>query len=475
MSRIISAMLTGSFAGKWWLPGHEDDPRVGTLHVSNDELALALVGSFTKLRDLMRLEPQRVVLGQSTDGRRWTLINSLPTNETMNSNAFDVRASTLRPGGVICGAHLEDPVAARWRVAAFEMDRLTAWASMSGFARHLELTPDRHLRWISNRYDVPDDFEFNLPGARLTIGTSLDATGDLVHEASLRASAEIHVELGEPATADEINRRWLKPLLNLLTIATQKPTALVRYRVSVEGGADRTWLEIIQRRTAAAPDARTRLLPQDALFTLPDWLEAAPDGMARWARAAKELERPLELLASIRDTPRLFLDHRFINVATAAEAFHIARVGGRAIPTVVWKPIVKAASDAAPAELRQSVRGRMSGLAFPSFRDRMGDLIARGGDPLRSLIPDPSGTAQRASDIRNPLAHGSAGRHTDRELFDVTDELLLIVEFHILREAGFSEEQAADRLRVGSRSYSGLWLRRRDDESGRDGSSTAFD
>jgi hypothetical protein len=97
-----------------------------------------------------------------------------------------------------------------------------------------------------------------------------------------------------------------------------------------------------------------------------------------------------------------------------------------------------------------------------------------GGAPLQALLPDPSGTAARASAIRNPLAHGSAGRHSDRELFDVTDELLVIVEFHSLVEAGFSTDRAAEQLRNASRSVSGLWLRRRDDQTGDDEASATF-
>jgi hypothetical protein len=62
-------------------------------------------------------------------------------NETLNTAALDVPATTLRLGGVICGAHLADPVGARWSIASFELDRLTAWTSPTGFSRTIELTP----------------------------------------------------------------------------------------------------------------------------------------------------------------------------------------------------------------------------------------------------------------------------------------------------------------------------------------------
>jgi hypothetical protein len=224
-------MLTGSFAGRWCLPDREADPRFGLLVVSDDELKLDLVGSFVELPNFGRLNTHPVVFGQTTDGKRWTLINAMVVNETLNTAALDVPATTLRPGGVICGAHLADPVGARWSIASFELDRLTAWTSPTGFSRSIELTPERHARSIAYRYDVPEDVVVDLPGGTLRIGPSQQTTGDLLHDAGLRVTVEAHVTLEEPATIDEISRRWLKPLLNLVTLATQKPTGLVRLRV----------------------------------------------------------------------------------------------------------------------------------------------------------------------------------------------------------------------------------------------------
>jgi hypothetical protein len=107
-----------------------------------------------------------------------------------------------------------------------------------------------------------------------------------------------------------------------------------------------------------------------------------------------------------------------------------------------------------------------------SFQDRISELIVSGGDPLRGLLPDPDGVSKRASRIRNPLAHGSAAKASSRQIFDATDELLLILEFHFLVDAGFPLDQAAERLRLGSRSHSGLWLRLREDEAAEDGGAT---
>jgi hypothetical protein len=152
-------------------------------------------------------------------------------------------------------------------------------------------------------------------------------------------------------------------------------------------------------------------------------------------------------------------------VATPAESYHETRFNGRSIPDDIWDMIVAAAMTATPDALLAQVRSRMAGMKKPSFPDRINGLVERGGEPLRSLLPDPEGVARRAVAIRNPLAHGTAAKASSREIVDPTDELLLLREFHFLCEAGFSQEQSAARLREASRSFSGLWPRRRHDET----------
>jgi hypothetical protein len=119
----------------------------------------------------------------------------------------------------------------------------------------------------------------------------------------------------------------------------------------------------------------------------------------------------------------------------------------------------------------------MSSMNVPSLRDRIQDLIERGGDPLRCLLPEPDTMARRASKIRNDLAHEGSTDASDQAVYDATEELLLVLDFHLLGEAGFQAEEIAHRMRQASRNYSGLWMRRQhpatsaareDDTSGAD-------
>lgn len=458
-------MLTGAFPGRWWRPGDRSHAVAGVLSLAYDGLALDLIGSFGRLEEIGKVSAFPVLHGTSTDGHDFTLVNALVANETLSMRALDMPATRLLPGSVLVGAHLDDPVQTEWRVASVELERITAFAAPAGFEQAIEVTEDNRLRTFGIRYTVPDSAEAAIPGAVLRIGPSQRTVGDLVHEAAIKVSVEALFELRVPAQFEELTHRFVSPLLNLVILATQKATALTTVRVAIDPKRPREWVEVVQRRNAPAGGRLKRLLPMDALFLLPDLLDAAPDALAHWFGLWPALERPLELVSAVHATPGLFLDHRFINVATAAESYHEQRIGGRAMPDDAWDAIVSAAVTAAPRSLADQVRSRMAGMKSPSFRDRINGLLERGGSDLRELLPDPERVAARAAAIRNPLAHGNAARASHREIFDATDELLLILEFHFLCDAGFTREQSAARLRAASESYSGLWLRRRDDRT----------
>lgn len=458
-------MLTGSFPGWWWQPENPDDRVAGVLSLDYEGLSVDLIGSFSRLEDMGRVTAYPVLHGATTGGVLVTLMDSAVTKETLIMSALGIRSSRLQPGAALIGDHVDDPQRGTWAGCSIELERMTAWASPFGFERSLVKDGSR-LYGASLRYDRPPSVDRQIPGAGLSIGPKQTVSGDLLHEAKIAVTVEAEFALDRPATVEEIYQRFLKPLLNLVILAAQKPTSIISIRLAARAEAPRGWVEVVTRRQAPASEERQRLLPMDALFLLPDLLDASPDGLALWYAAAAQLERAFDLVSAVRGTPQLFLDHRFLNAATAVESYHEARFGGRTTSKKAWDKIVAAAAAAAEnAALAIEIRNRIATLNKPSLRDRIQALLDLGAPSLGGLLPDPSGLSARASRLRNDLAHGGSIDARNDEIFDTTDELLLVLEFHFLREAGFSAEQAADRLRSASGSYSGLWLRRREEVS----------
>jgi hypothetical protein len=449
----------------WWRPNARDARVAGVLSAGYDNLSLELIGSFEGIEGLASLAAYPVLHGTTTSGKHLTLINSSVGTRSFSFGSLDIPSTLLLPAAVLVGGHLDDPLTSVWDASSIELERLTAWAEPHGLAQSLQLTEERRLASASFGYEVPPSVERHIPGAAVTIGPTQRLSTDLVHEARITVSVTARFTFEKPATIDDIQQRYLKPLLDLVIFATQKPTSILAFRVSCR--SPRAEVEVVQRRDPPTGDERKRLSPADALFLLPDPIDVSPDALDVWYRAAGELERPFDLVFAVRSRPTLFLEHRLLNVVQAAERYHEVRLGGAAMTEEVWERVVAAATDAAGSpELARQLRDRMATVKKPSLRTRIEDLLTQGGDPLRGLLVDPGTLARRASRLRNDLSHGNVTDDRHREVFDTSEELLLVLEFCFLRELGLAPTDAAVRLRRASRSYSGLWLRRREDSAG---------
>jgi hypothetical protein len=346
---MMKPMRTGTLHGLWWLPEVPSTRVSGVLSLNHELLDLELIGAFGPLGEMGRVQGYPVVHGTTTDGLRVTLIDAIVTAERISSLATDVRSVRLRPSTALVGALLNDPVRAVWRVCSVELERLTAWTSPTGLRQQVRLTEDRHLQGASIEYEVPPPTEVALPGSTLTIGPAQSISGDRLHEARITITAQADFAFEACQTVDVIVQRYVKPLVYLVTLATQRPTATVTLRVAAEDAEVHDWVEVVAPRAAPSPDHRRALYPPDALFLLPDLLNTGPDAVARWYQAASRYESVLDLVSAVRSSARVFLDHRFLNTATAAEAYHEERYDGKAMASEDWKKVVEAAIGAAPS------------------------------------------------------------------------------------------------------------------------------
>jgi hypothetical protein len=447
-------MLTGTFLGRWWRPDAPEDWVGGVLTTGFDLVSLDLIGTLHNVAAILTGEPIPVVFGQTSDGREVTLADSAIMEEQIGGGGPTMR---LSPAVVLVGGHIEAPTESKWQISSVELEHMTAWASPEGFHRTIELSPERHLLRATLSYDVPATEEHVIRGGTLAVDPSQEIAGDLLHGARIAVTAKAEFSLAEPQTIHSISQSFIRPLVHLVTFATQMPASLLTFRVATDD-SPRSWVEVISRRRRPSGGDERRLSRHEALFLLPDLLSLDTAALAHWYEGEAKLGRTLDLLTAVLLSN--LLEHRFVNTAYAAEAFHEAQFDRRAMPAAIWQKIVEAAESAAPEPHRAAVRPRLAMLNKPSFRDRIQDLIGRGGDALTGLIPDSEGVPERASQLRNRLVHPHTGSRDDDAIFDATDELLLVLEFHLLLVAGFSNDQAAERLRAASRSYNGLWLRR---------------
>ena len=132
-------------------------------------------------------------------------------------------------------------------------------------------------------------------------------------------------------------------------------------------------------------DVRRRRHPHQMLLTFDDL--GGLDAIGRWLDLAPQIDRSLNSLMSVKRTPRIYSENRFLNVAFAAEAYHRDLNGaGEEMGDGEFDTLVDAFVAITPVHHQGWIRQRLSHANDFSFRRRLPDLAERGGDALTSLV-----------------------------------------------------------------------------------------
>src|SRR5437879_1629309 len=121
--------------GRWWLPGREEDAVGGELRLAPDELALVLDGELPhepvelpadgRITEFFRPVVEPIVLGQSRDRERLTLIDARGTVPTIPG---EISVTSWRPTAILVGEHIEHRDGLLFDAFQFGFDYLHDWA-----------------------------------------------------------------------------------------------------------------------------------------------------------------------------------------------------------------------------------------------------------------------------------------------------------------------------------------------------------
>src|SRR5262245_58702012 len=151
-----------------------------------------------------------------------------------------------------------------------------------------------------------------------------------------------------------MDRRFLYPLQNLLTFATDRPNAMTRQSFIRRDDPSRPpdFLDVVGPRIFTDVAVAAKALPHDMLFTLDDVRDRFEILVPRWLALSETYRGAFESFFSAQYASRMYQDLRLQVAAHALHLYHESRVGGLA-----------AVLDADPQIAR--VRSQMSAEAVP--------------------------------------------------------------------------------------------------------------
>jgi hypothetical protein len=173
--------------------------------------------------------------------------------------------------------------------------------------------------------------------------------------------------------------------------------------------------------------------------------------IAKWVDAVESFQRPLNSLMSTRNTRRIYAENRFLNVASAAEAFHRNTQGGEYMPSDEFDELLAKYLEVTPDKYKEWLNGRLRHANDAPLPRRLRKLAQQARPAARDIVDKEGRWASTISQVRNELTHLGEGPSPFKgsDLFYLSESVYSVVRICMLNSCGVPSE---------------TWLEKRDAE-----------
>jgi hypothetical protein len=294
---------------------------------------------------------------------------------------------------------------------------MTSWAdNFTGFAQSAVSSADGpqdsfEIRWVS-----PEPISGQIPGGHLTLGIE----GNLAmgrRERSIREDVRCRIACERPQSEDELDRKYVYPLQNLMTLATDHPNALVAFIVRRPNSRDD--IRMLRSRTYHDAEAAADLLRHQMLFSLRDIRERTIDLIGRWIEVSCRLSAVCDAYFAIQYKPDSFVDTKFFQVFQALEIYQRKRLNPEGQGVLL------------PAS---SLQGLLTGLLQEHWAT-VGPLFGGNlAETVEEVMKYRNYVVHRDSDLGDSSDYGA-------NLYWLTQKLIILMKACLLTELGLSSEE----------------------------------
>ena len=268
-------MSTMEYAGRWWIPQNPNDSVPGTLKFTQEEgLCLSLQGLLGGYQDVGESLP--LILGVAP--MRVTLVEASLIRRQVHIPGFD--STEYRVGIAYLGEHLEAVEALRFSELEMQLTHLGDWLAES---RIYWQTP--HLDDLAKRYEF--GYEHQEPETEpIESGTAV--LGCIPHmqqtalSAELRVSPFIGFELQESLGIGDWYRHYLRPVVNLLSLATGRTVYLSKVSVFPTDSNNRNDVQVVAKHFVVEHPDTSMLSLDEMLFSRQDLDITFGELLRRW-------------------------------------------------------------------------------------------------------------------------------------------------------------------------------------------------
>jgi ApeA N-terminal domain 1/Apea-like HEPN len=455
---IVQNSGRATFVGQWWPPGQPGKQTPGTLQIGTryPELELHSISAAWSAPAGGGDRFDVPVLHGGSMGACLTLLDITETSSsTSSAGGLQETQRVLFVGTVLIGDdHLASVADCRFNRASFRLSNLNEWVNRSPY-RWSSAKPVETVELL----DLPM-LRATIPGCEITLDRTAVSHHGRLSDSGFTSHEVIGLRFDQPQSLDELEYRFIRPLEQLLTLATGTSCKAFDVQIGNDNGSDDLpgrWplatYTVRRRNTDMAQQDRPRIrehmrFGMNSTGYPPniDFSEFIP----RWFTLQAQLGTVCDLVFS-RPESRGYLHEQMFSIASALEGMH------RSLNPQYEK---KSADDRARnAEILDAVRARRpehhdwlkTAIAHAhrkSYAFRIGQLLDQTDHLMAEVVGDETKWTQQLRDIRDGIGHVLPGQDdkTVEQMIAVLYSARLFAELVLLRQLGFTAAQCRSSL-----------------------------
>ena len=397
--------------------------------------------------DPFELSSHPVVHGELIDGSPVSLLGCTQTHwgaaTAVDRSAVAIYACQFW----VLGAYVEE--SETFSRIDFGLTDLVGWVGQKGFHLHYDLSGEEPVYSAQTAPHFVASATTNRGAVFFHAGPSLTA-GHRSADFGTKSSIEILPDA--VVTLANVLARYVRPLQDLLTIATGRPQEVLDLRLvpsrSVEPGESprdtHDWAEVRFARWSDEAPQGDSPFPDQMLFSLSDLSPSLSESLEAWFVLDDEVHEFRTLATGPTYRGGMFVDQRLLYAVHAIETYHRRRIGGRERGKSEHKALIKQITEAVLPDHRKWLKEKLAFSNELSLLRRLREVRSRVCPKLETLLKAADHWEEWTRDTRNFNTHFTRSRRKSRiaertQLLALTESILLVMDDLMLAELGISE------------------------------------
>ena len=442
------------YDGIWWLPENPNNKVSGKLKFHPVKgLKLQLIGSFKRLNNLNTFLQPPIILGITSNGKIITLYKCYESQSHMSMPGF--LSSSFIASFAFLGCHFEKEEEIRFDSLSLNYFHLEEWTGITGFRFKMETDPKNHLTKHEIIYSFPEKVGAKIGNLNISFDYNFTSGGDGLKEVNLRHTTFIKIKPNKSLHFNDYQDVCYH-IQNFLSLAIGKAV----FPIIIKGKSERCSTKsqsgkaiypdiFIYYATNSLFETSSKIYPFDMLFTFRDISGKFENILKNWFEKAEMLKPVYDLYFGTLYNSRMYLQHQFLSMTQAVEAYHRRKFEGKYLLDEDYEPIYNGFKDVinkldVEASFKNALINRLRyGNEF-SLRKRLKDLFAEYQSITQNFIKDENNFINRVVDTRNYLTHYDKKLRNiadGEDLYRITQKLKTILQICLLHELGFDKEE----------------------------------